>query len=123
MTVHLEDLRVRALGECRYRSPFSTRLADKQTTPHYVHEDDRVMLDDTVSVLAAKKLPLEGLPSFETAGPRQKIYFDPARTSVGIVTCGGCAPGSTTSSPASSRNSACTTRCSASWAFATGSGD
>lgn len=93
MTVHLEDLRVRALGECRYRSPFSTRLADKQTTPHYVHEDDRVMLDDTVSVLAAKKLPLEGLPSFETAGPRQKIYFDPARTSVGIVTCGGLCPG------------------------------
>ena len=93
MTVQLADFRVRTLGECRHPSPFSTRLADKQTTPHYVHEDDRVMLDDTVSVIAAKNLPLAGLPSFETAGPRQKIYFDPAATSVGIVTCGGLCPG------------------------------
>jgi 6-phosphofructokinase 1 len=93
VTVHLDDLRVRALGECRLPSPFATRLADKQTTPHYVHEDDRVLLDDTISVLEAKNLPLSGLPSFETAGPRQKIYFDPAHTSVGIVTCGGLCPG------------------------------
>jgi 6-phosphofructokinase 1 len=93
VTVQLEDLRVRTLGECRYPSPFSARLADKQTTPHYVHEDDRVMLDDTISVIAAKNLPLAAFPSFETAGPRRKIYFDPARTSVGIVTCGGLCPG------------------------------
>jgi len=26
-------------------------------------------------------------PSYEEAGPREMIYFDPARTSVGIVTC------------------------------------
>ena len=91
--MQLADFRVRILGECRHPSPFSARLADKQTTPHYVHEDDRVMLDDTVSVIAAKNLPLAGLPSFETAGPRQKIYFDPAATSVGIVTCGGLCPG------------------------------
>jgi 6-phosphofructokinase 1 len=93
VTVTLEDLRVRTLGECRYPSPFSVRLADKQTTPHYVHEDDRVMLDDTISVIAAKNLPLAAFPSFETAGPRRKIYFEPSRTTVGIVTCGGLCPG------------------------------
>jgi 6-phosphofructokinase 1 len=31
--------------------------------------------------------------SFEEAGPRESIYFDPARTTVGIVTCGGLCPG------------------------------
>ena len=93
MTVQLDDFRVRTLGECRYESPFSTRLADKHTSPHYVHEDDRVMLDDTVSVLSGHGLPLDQVPSFETAGPRQKLYFDPARTSAGIVTCGGLCPG------------------------------
>jgi len=31
--------------------------------------------------------------SFEEAGPRRMIYFDPARTTVGIVTCGGLCPG------------------------------
>ena len=91
--VQLADLSVRTLGRCRFPSPFSTRLADKQTTPHYVHEDDRVMLDDTISVIAAKNLPLAGLPSFETAGPRRKIYFDPPETTVGVVTCGGLCPG------------------------------
>jgi len=32
-------------------------------------------------------------PSYEEAGPREQIYFDPGRTSVGIVTCGGLCPG------------------------------
>jgi 6-phosphofructokinase 1 len=30
---------------------------------------------------------------FEPGGPREHIYFDPARTRVGIVTCGGLCPG------------------------------
>ncbi len=91
LTVEPEDLQVRTLGECRIPSPFSVLLTDKQTTPHFVHEDDRVMLDDTVSVVASKSL--ETLPSFETAGARRRIYFDPARTTVGIVSCGGLCPG------------------------------
>lgn len=32
-------------------------------------------------------------PSFEAAGPRQRLFFDPAATSCGIVTCGGLCPG------------------------------
>lgn len=30
---------------------------------------------------------------FERAGPRKKLFFDPARCRAGIVTCGGLAPG------------------------------
>jgi len=30
---------------------------------------------------------------FEHAGPREKIYFDPVKLKVGIVTCGGLCPG------------------------------
>jgi 6-phosphofructokinase 1 len=33
------------------------------------------------------------VPAFEMAGPRQKIYFDPARVKAAIVTCGGLCPG------------------------------
>ncbi|GLZ56021.1 ATP-dependent 6-phosphofructokinase [Actinomycetospora sp. NBRC 106378] len=90
-TVELEDLHVRTLGECRIPSPFSVLLTDKQTTPHFVHEDDRVMLDDTMSVIASRSM--ETLPSLETAGARRNIYFDPADTTVGIVSCGGLCPG------------------------------
>lgn len=31
--------------------------------------------------------------SFEVAGPREHIYFDPPRITAGIVTCGGLCPG------------------------------
>lgn len=90
---HLDDLRVRGLGECRYDSPISELLTTKQTSPHYVAEGDRVLLEDTVSMLAEHGLPSGQVPSFEAAGPRRKIYFDPARVTAGIVTCGGLCPG------------------------------
>ncbi|HWC84012.1 MAG TPA: ATP-dependent 6-phosphofructokinase [Pseudonocardiaceae bacterium] len=93
MTLHLDDLRVRRLGECRYDSPLSEMVSAKQTSPHYVAEGDRVLLEDTVSMLAEHGLPSGQVPSFEAAGPRRKIYFDPARVTAGIVTCGGLCPG------------------------------
>lgn len=93
MTLHLDDLRVRQLGECRYDSPFSEMLSTKQTSPHYVAEGDRVLLEDTVSMLAGHRLPSVQAPSFEAAGPRRKIYFDPANVTAGVVTCGGLCPG------------------------------
>ncbi len=38
--------------------------------------------------------PLQGEPQlFELAGPREKLFFEPARTKVAIVTCGGLCPG------------------------------
>jgi 6-phosphofructokinase 1 len=33
------------------------------------------------------------LPSLEPGGPRERIFFDPAATRVGIVSCGGLCPG------------------------------
>jgi 6-phosphofructokinase 1 len=35
----------------------------------------------------------KALPSFEVAGPRKEIYFDPSKLRCGIVTCGGLCPG------------------------------
>lgn len=93
MTLHLDDLRVRYLGERSYDSPFSEMLSVKQTSPHYVADGDRVLLEDTVSMLAGHNLPPGQVPSFEAAGPRRKIYFDPASVVAGIVTCGGLCPG------------------------------
>lgn len=93
MTLNLEDLRVRDLGECGYDSPLSEMLAVKQTSPHYVAEGDRVLLEDTVSMLAEHGLPSGEVPSFEAAGPRRKIYFDPTEVTAGVVTCGGLCPG------------------------------
>ncbi len=87
------ELSVRALGSCRIASPLAPLIDDKRTTQHYVDEDDRVLLDDTLSMVVQRDMPIDALPGFEPAGPRRKIFFDPSKTRVGIVTCGGLCPG------------------------------
>ncbi|MEV0563145.1 ATP-dependent 6-phosphofructokinase [Dactylosporangium sp. NPDC050588] len=86
-------LEVRTLGESRIDSPLAALLRTGRTTQHYVDESDRVLLDDTVSLVAARGVPVDELPGFEPGGPRRKIFFDPSKTRVGIVTCGGLCPG------------------------------
>jgi 6-phosphofructokinase 1 len=90
--VEAVDLHIKALGPCRYRSPLVARLGDRAM--HQVGEADRVLLDDRASrVAAAGAAGLAALPTFELAGPRDRIFFDPAMLRVGIVTCGGLCPG------------------------------
>jgi len=87
------DLAVKSLGECRIDSPLREHVANRRTTAHYVAEEDRVLFHDTTSLVREAGVSLEDLPGFEAAGPRRKIFFEPAKTRVGIVTCGGLCPG------------------------------
>lgn len=87
------DMEVRRLGEARITSPMEPLLVGRRTTEHYVTEDDRVLLDDTVAGVASRGVPADQLPGMEPCGPRRKIYFDPAKTRAAIVTCGGLCPG------------------------------
>jgi 6-phosphofructokinase 1 len=86
-------LRVRRLGEPGIVSPMAELLQSRVSSPHYVHELDRVLLDDTVDGAAARLCDVADLPSLEPGGPREYIYFDPAATRAAIVTCGGLCPG------------------------------
>jgi 6-phosphofructokinase 1 len=52
-------------------------------------DSDRVLLDDQVASLKPGDFPA----ALESAGPREKIFFDPPKTIAGIVTCGGLCPG------------------------------
>jgi 6-phosphofructokinase 1 len=87
------DLSIKTLGSARIKSPLTALLDARQTTEHYVDEGDRVLLDDTLSMVRARGGSVGDLPSFEPAGPRRKIFFDPSKTRAGIVTCGGLCPG------------------------------
>jgi len=92
--VEADQLHVRTLGDCRIESPLGALVARQGTTQHYVDESDRVLLDDTVALLSARGgMPVDRLPSFEPGGPRKRIFFDPSKIRVGIVTCGGLCPG------------------------------
>jgi 6-phosphofructokinase 1 len=79
------DFTISKLGECRIPSPMRAG--------QFVGDDERVLYHDKMEevneYLGSGKEP----PQFETAGPREKIYFDPAKLKTGIVTCGGLCPG------------------------------
>jgi len=88
------DLTIPRLGQAKIPSPlrFSTTLGD--LVANYVPDSARILYDislDANCCLAGHdaELPL----SFEKAGPREKIYFDPSKLRVGMVTCGGLCPG------------------------------
>jgi 6-phosphofructokinase 1 len=93
LSIEAADLLVRRLGEPLVASPMARLLQGRVSSPHYVHESDRVLLDDTVEMAVARSCHAGQLPSLEPGGPREYIYFDPACTRVGIVTCGGLCPG------------------------------
>jgi 6-phosphofructokinase 1 len=59
---------------------------------HFRTDEDRVLFDHTLD-LDDGPLPAGPPLSFEAAGPREKIFFNPAKASAGIVTCGGLCPG------------------------------
>jgi 6-phosphofructokinase 1 len=78
---------VTRLGPSRHLSPLPDRgfrCVDPSARVLLYAETDRIADD-----LAAGRMP----PSFEIAGPRRELFFDPTRTSAGIVTCGGLCPG------------------------------
>ena len=81
----LPSFEIAQLGEPRHISP----LADYG----FIREDDRILyhaeLRDVKSYLDAGQEP----PTFESAGARSRIYFDPREVKAGIVTCGGLCPG------------------------------
>lgn len=72
------------LGEARLDSPVSLRFVD---------DDQRVLYDSDLRAVQAALAAGRQPACFELAGPRRKIFFDPARLSCGIVTCGGLCPG------------------------------
>lgn len=67
------------LGEARFDSPLS------------ICETDEVYMPSEIAWSNGR--PPEDLMLFEKAGPRQKLFFDPATARAAIVTCGGLCPG------------------------------
>jgi len=81
---------IESLGECQFLSP----LRHRQTgIDGFRTEEHRVIYDDSME--GVRDMFERGLSplNFEMAGPREKIYFDPGKTSAAIVTCGGLCPG------------------------------
>ncbi len=59
----------------------------------FVKDGERVLFHSDLSEVKEYVEGGKPVPSFEKAGPRKKIYFDPLKLRCGIVTCGGLCPG------------------------------
>jgi 6-phosphofructokinase 1 len=85
MEVNDLDLIVPRLGECRIPSPMSG--------VNFVVDDAHVLYHGNLKTVERYQEAGKKPPCFEMAGPREKVYFDPAKLKCGIVTCGGLCPG------------------------------
>lgn len=81
-----------SLGKTKIPSPI-IQDAFSGCAPHYVHDEDKVLIDVRSSFVRESILKDKDLPAFELAGPRQQIYFDPSKLRCALVTCGGLCPG------------------------------
>jgi 6-phosphofructokinase 1 len=93
LAITSEDLAIARLGERTVDTPLCELLGDREETVHYVTETDRVLLDDTLGAAKRRGIAAAELPAFNPGGPRDKLYFEPATVTAGIVTCGGLCPG------------------------------
>lgn len=76
------DTTIPTLGPCKMKSqlPYRTWADDKKIP---------IVVDNELGEGIEEPSQVE----FEAAGPRQNLYFDPARAKCAIVTCGGLCPG------------------------------
>ncbi|MFH1716758.1 MAG: ATP-dependent 6-phosphofructokinase [Planctomycetota bacterium] len=83
----LPDLTIETLGQPTMDSPLI------RSGRHFVENDEKILVySHSEDIRAFQDLGKEPA-MFERAGPRRKIFYDPAKLKCGIVTCGGLCPG------------------------------
>ncbi len=83
------DLTIARLGAARRFSPLRLSTVEGDRLCNFVVDEERVLASPRAGGREAEAPAL----SFERAGPRERIFFDPTELRVGIVTCGGLCPG------------------------------
>lgn len=84
---------VKRIGVPKIESPLLKTPRLQSPLYKFITNKDRILYNTSLENFencAAKKVePI----SFEKAGPHAELFFEPAKTKVGIVTCGGLCPG------------------------------
>ena len=76
---------VQTLGDCKIPSPVHSQ--------EFIRDGERILSNENEALMKRLEESLGHLPTFERAGPHERIFHDPAWTRVGIVTAGGLCPG------------------------------
>ncbi len=83
----LPKLTIESLGEATIDSPL------KGSGRQFIDDSESVHVYSHNILVEQCQQELGHVPVFELAGPREKLFFDPATLNCGIVTCGGLCPG------------------------------
>jgi 6-phosphofructokinase 1 len=88
-----EDFEIQVLGKATIKSPMLQPLQNGNATYEFVKDSDRILFDPSLQNYL-ENCKNSSIPiSFEKAGPKENLFFEPAKTKVAIVTCGGLCPG------------------------------
>jgi 6-phosphofructokinase 1 len=87
------EFSIRSLGPCTVESPLARFHDHEGRTIDFVDDHECVVVDDTLSVVRRGAAGAGDFPALEIAGPRRRLFFEPGRVRIGIVTCGGLCPG------------------------------
>ena len=74
------QLAIKTLGECTRRSPLNLSTIPNDEIADFVPDRARVLMD--AEILDGEEVDTS--LTFEKAGPRETIYFDPPETRVGL---------------------------------------
>jgi len=86
------DTKIPILGEAKIPSPVQNRTKGANNIT-FVSDNERVAIDVRTLNLFQQIKQNQEPPSFEQAGPRGNIFFDPSKLRCALVTCGGLCPG------------------------------
>ena len=87
------DFNVKNLGKATIKSPLKQAVRNYSPIFKFVDDSERILYDVSLENFNKCMEIGESPVSFEKAGPRENIFFEPAKTKVAIVTCGGLCPG------------------------------
>ncbi len=83
---------ISTLGEAKIPTPVQKK-SDGTEDISFVSDLSRVIIEVDGSRISQMLKKSQPLPSFELAGPRKHIFFDPSKLKCALVTCGGLCPG------------------------------
>lgn len=85
------DFTITNLGERPISSPIMLSKRNDDLVANYVSDDEMIVYD--VCAVPGTTVSFSRSDLVERAGPREQIYFNPAKVKAAIVTCGGLCPG------------------------------
>ena len=86
------DFTIESLGKAKLNSPIKMSKQEGDGLANYVKDSDRILFTIDTEVVDGVERPKYN-DTLELAGPREKIYFNPAHVHAAICTCGGLCPG------------------------------